>query len=78
MGSSGGGDESTILTFIREHLDPSGCGLLPGGYDPPGGEDDLSLSGGRGPRWAPGARDGSPVIMWALASAMLISASWWS
>jgi hypothetical protein len=58
MGSSGGGGESTILASIREHLDPSGCGLLPGGSDLPGGEDDLSLSGGRGLRWAPGARDG--------------------
>jgi hypothetical protein len=58
MGGSGGGGESTILALIREHLDPSGCGLLPGGYDLPGGEGELPLSGGRGLRWAPGARDG--------------------
>jgi len=58
MGSSGGGEESTILEFVREHLDPSGCGLLPGGYNVPGDEDDLSRSESRGLRWAPGARDG--------------------
>ena len=55
-GGGGGGDASTILGFVRAHLDPSGCGLLPGGDDLPGGEDDLSRRGGL--RWAPGARDG--------------------
>jgi hypothetical protein len=58
MGSSGSGDGSTILAFIREHLDPSGCGLLPGGYELPDGGGELPLSGRRGLRWAPGARDG--------------------
>lgn len=45
-------DQLTILDFIRAHLDPSGCGLLPGGDDLPGAESAGEL------RWAPGARDG--------------------
>ncbi len=44
----------TILEHVRAQLDPSGCGLLPGGEDLPGeGQaDDDTI------RWVAGARDG--------------------
>src|SRR5262245_38562803 len=57
-GNAAGADQSIILEFIRARLNPSGCGLLLAVDDLPGDEQDLALSGSRGLRWAPGARDG--------------------
>jgi hypothetical protein len=56
-GAVAGGGAGTISGFVRAHLDPSGCGLLPGGEELPDCDDVLSASRG-GLRWAAGARDG--------------------
>lgn len=47
-----GDDHPTILAHIRAHLDPGGCGLLPGGDELPGEVTEGEF------RWAAGARDG--------------------
>jgi hypothetical protein len=60
--SAHGADQPAILDFVRAHLDPSGCGLLPGGDELPGGEDESALRPGEPLRWAPGARDGVAAL----------------
>ncbi len=47
-------NQPAILDHVRAHLDPSGCGLLPGGAELPGEDqaDNDSI------RWVAGARDG--------------------
>ena len=57
-----GADQPAILEFVRAHLDPCGCGLLPGGDDLPGGENDPALPSTETVRWAPGARDGVAAL----------------
>jgi hypothetical protein len=50
---AGNAEQATILDFVRAHLDPSGCGLLPGGEDLPG-----TATSATEVRWMAGARDG--------------------
>jgi len=42
----------TVLEYVRAHLDPSGCGLIPEAGDLPGTARQGEI------RWAPGAADG--------------------
>jgi hypothetical protein len=57
-GGAMGSDQGTILAFVLAHLDPSGCGLLPGGDELPGADGDAGSSPTGVVRWMPGARDG--------------------
>src|SRR5260370_2592804 len=57
-GRLGAAAQPTILEFVQAYLDPSGCGVLSGGDDLPGSDDDSGASRAGMLGWMPGARDG--------------------